>query len=66
LGGFGTLWIGLGGVLYTLGALCYAFKRPALWPKVFGYHEVFHVFVIAAAICHFVAVSSVLERFRAP
>ena len=38
----------LGGVLYTLGALAYGFKRPALWPRVFGYHELFHAFTIAA------------------
>jgi hemolysin III len=38
----------LGGLLYTLGALTYAFKRPNLWPRVFGYHEVFHLCTIAA------------------
>jgi hemolysin III len=38
----------LGGVLYTLGALAYAFKRPNPWPRVFGYHEVFHLCTIAA------------------
>jgi hemolysin III len=66
LGRFGTFWIGLGGVFYTVGAVCYALRRPVLWPKVFGYHEVFHVLVIAAALCHFVAVSSVLDRVRGP
>jgi hemolysin III len=38
----------LGGVLYTLGALAYAFKHPNPWPCVFGYHEVFHLGTIAA------------------
>ena len=55
-----VLWMGLGGVLYSLGALVYAVKRPDPWPAVFGYHEVFHALVIAAAICHFIAVSSSL------
>ena len=39
----------LGGVFYTLGALAYAFHRPALWPRVFGYHEIFHLATIAAS-----------------
>ena len=56
-----VLWMGLGGVLYTLGALVYALKRPDPWPAVFGYHEVFHALVIAAAVCHFIAVSSSLK-----
>ncbi len=38
-----------GGLLYTLGALVYAFRRPDPVPTVFGYHEVFHALVIAAA-----------------
>ncbi|MGI8609948.1 MAG: PAQR family membrane homeostasis protein TrhA [Candidatus Dormibacteria bacterium] len=37
------------GLLYTLGALCYAFRRPDPWHRVFGYHEVFHIMVIAAS-----------------
>lgn len=48
--------VGVGGALYTLGALIYAFRRPDPWPKVFGYHEVFHALVVAAAVCHFAAV----------
>jgi len=45
----GTMLLGLGGVLYTLGAVVYAVKRPDPVPSVFGYHEVFHTLVIAAA-----------------
>ncbi len=41
----------VGGVLYSLGALAYARKRPEPWPGVFGHHEVFHAFVIAACAC---------------
>jgi hemolysin III len=47
-----------GGVLYTLGAVAYAFKRPDPIPHVFGYHEVFHVLVVAAAAAHFVAIAA--------
>jgi hemolysin III len=46
-----------GGVLYTLGALVYASKRPNPWPRTFGFHEVFHAFVIAAAAAHFAAMA---------
>lgn len=58
-------WMGAGGVLYSLGALTYALKRPDPWPRVFGYHEVFHAFVVAAAVCHFVAVALALPAMRA-
>lgn len=39
-----------GGVLYTLGAVIYALKRPNPFPKVMGFHEVFHLFVIAGSV----------------
>ena len=45
-----------GGVLYSLGALVYLLQRPNPFPRVFGFHEIFHVFVVAAAACHFAAV----------
>jgi hemolysin III len=45
----GMMLLGLGGILYTLGAVVYAVKRPDPVPAVFGYHEVFHTLVIAAA-----------------
>ncbi|MCW2926506.1 MAG: channel protein hemolysin family [Thermoleophilia bacterium] len=46
----------IGGGLYTIGAMVYLFKRPNPLPRVFGFHEVFHAFVCAAATCHFLAV----------
>jgi len=46
-----------GGVLYTLGAIVYATQRPDPWPRTFGFHEVFHALVIAAAVVHFVAMA---------
>jgi hemolysin III len=47
----------LGGVLYTMGAIVFALGRPDPWPRVFGFHEIFHVFVILAAAAHFVAMA---------
>jgi hemolysin III len=46
-----------GGVLYTAGAVVFALGRPNPWPRTFGFHEIFHVFVILAAVVHFVAIS---------
>jgi hemolysin III len=46
-----------GGLLYTLGALVYAAQRPDPWPRVFGFHEVFHAFVVLAAAAHFAAMA---------
>jgi hemolysin III len=49
--------IAAGGVLYTIGAVVYATRRPDPWPRVFGFHEVFHALVIAAAVLQFVAMA---------
>jgi hemolysin III len=56
----GVVLIVAGGVLYTIGALVYALKRPDPSPRVFGYHEVFHVLVIAAAALHYAVVAFVV------
>ncbi len=45
-----------GGAVYTAGAVFYALKRPALFPAIFGYHELFHVFTIIGAALHFVVI----------
>jgi hemolysin III len=47
----------VGGLLYTVGAVVYATKRPNPWPRTFGFHEVFHALVIAAAAVQFVAMA---------
>jgi hemolysin III len=56
LGWVAALLMALGGLQYTLGAAVYAFKKPRLWPQVFGYHELFHVAVISASITFYVIV----------
>jgi hemolysin III len=50
----------IGGVAYSLGAIVYARKRPDPWPRVFGYHELFHALVAVAAVAQFVAVAHVV------
>ena len=48
-----------GGVLYTAGAIVYASKRPDPWPNVFGFHEIWHLFVLGGSALHFAAVAVV-------
>ncbi|MBI1758440.1 MAG: hemolysin III family protein [Actinobacteria bacterium] len=45
-----------GGLIYSLGAIVYAVRRPDPAPHFFGYHEVFHSFTIVAATCHYIAI----------
>jgi hemolysin III len=49
-----------GGAIYTAGAVIYALRRPDPWPRVFGYHEVFHALIVVASGCHFAAVVRVV------
>lgn len=55
------LLILLGAVGYTVGAIVYSLRRPDPFPRSFGYHEIFHLLVVAAAVCHFAAVSLALR-----
>ncbi len=59
LGMTGTSFLLAGGIAYTVGAVIYVIKRPNPWPATFGYHEIFHVLTIVAAICHFVVIHSI-------
>ncbi len=47
------LWLVAGGLFYTVGAIIYGTKWPRLKSKVFGFHEVFHIFVLYGSLCHF-------------
>jgi hemolysin III len=50
----GLMWLVAGGLAYTAGALIYALERPDPFPEVFGHHEIFHIFVLAGSLLHFV------------
>ena len=56
LSGGALILISAGGILYTSGMVLFTMKRPRLAPRVFSYHEVWHVFVISASVLHFLAV----------
>ena len=64
LGATGLFFLLLGGVLYSAGAVVYASRRPDPAPAVFGYHEIFHAFVVAAAVCHFGVVVGAVRALR--
>jgi hemolysin III len=53
----GVLLVAGGGLLYMIGAIVHAARRPDPWPDTFGYHEIFHVFVILAALLHYCAIA---------
>jgi hemolysin III len=49
--------IAVGGILYSIGAVFYALRKPNFSPRWFGFHELFHSFTIAAFTCHYIAVA---------
>jgi len=49
----GLFWLVLGGIFYSIGGLIYGFKKPNLNIPWFGFHEIFHVFIILGSFCHF-------------
>jgi hemolysin III len=63
IGWLGVAGLATGGLLYVVGAIVYASGRPNPWPKVFGYHEVFHALVLAAAALQYAVIAfAVLPR----
>jgi hemolysin III len=63
IGWLGVVGLASGGLLYTVGAVVYASGRPNPAPAVFGYHEIFHVLVVAAAALHYAVIAfAVLPR----
>ena len=54
----------IGGLLYSIGAIFYALKRPGKNAKYFGFHELFHIFVLAAWISQYLAICFAIYRSR--
>ena len=50
----GLFWLSLGGLLYTVGGVIYGLKKPNIDKPWFGFHELFHLFVLAGTFCHFI------------
>ena len=53
--------LAIGGLLFTVGAVFLFTHWPDPFPRVFGYHEVWHLLVVAAVVCHFVAIASMVH-----
>ena len=49
----GILLLALGGIFYSIGAVIYAIKKPDPVPGKFGFHEIFHLFIMAGSLCHY-------------
>ncbi|MCF8113776.1 MAG: hemolysin III family protein [Desulfotignum sp.] len=47
------IWLALGGIFYSIGALVYSLKKPDPFPGVFGFHEIWHIFVLLGSASHF-------------
>ncbi len=65
LGYSALVLMGLGGVFYTVGMVFLVTERPRLWPRVFSYHEAFHVLVIAGSAAHYSVMFAYVSRFAA-
>lgn len=52
----GLLWLVLGGIFYSIGGVIYAYKKPNPLPVTFGFHGIFHIFVVLGSICHFILI----------
>lgn len=57
----GLFWMIIGGVMYTIGGIIYGIKKPNPWPDYFGFHEIFHVFVMLGSFSHFIVIAFYLE-----
>lgn len=52
------VWLLLGGLFFTVGAVVYMIKRPDFFPGVFGFHEIWHIFVILGCLSHFIMIAA--------
>ncbi len=52
------IWLFLGGFFFTIGAVVYVTKKPDFYPRVFGFHELWHIFVILGCLCHFIVIAA--------
>ena len=58
------IWLGVGGLFYTFGAIIYGIKKPDPFPEKFGFHEIWHLFVMGGAFSQFWAIYYYLPNFE--
>lgn len=61
--GGAVLWVAIGGLFYTIGGIIYGIKKPDPIPSIFGFHEIFHIFVMLGSGAHFVAMYAYLLNY---
>jgi hemolysin III len=59
------IFLTAGGISYTAGAIIYALKKPNPFPEYFGFHEIFHLFIIGGAVLHLLMVINSIEGYKA-
>lgn len=59
-------WFFASGIVYSLGALIYLFEKPDPWPNAFGFHEIWHLFVMAGAALHYIFAYKLIDQPYAP
>ena len=64
--GGAIFWLVVGGLLFTIGAMIYILKKPDPWPGVFGFHEIWHIFVILGCLAHFILVAGYVLPYVSP
>ncbi len=52
-----VIWLVAGGLFFTLGAVVYITKKPDFFPGVFGFHEIWHIFVLLGCVCHYILIA---------
>jgi len=52
------IWLALGGIFFSVGAVIYMTKKPDFFPGIFGFHELWHVFVILGCLSHFILIAA--------
>jgi hemolysin III len=60
----GFMWLLAGGLFYTVGGVIYATKWPKINLKLFGFHEIFHIFIMLGSLCHFVLMFKYIMYLR--
>lgn len=50
----GLIWLVAGGIFYTIGGVIYGLKKPNINDTYFGFHELFHIFILAGSVCHYI------------
>ena len=59
-------WLVTGGVMFSLGAVVYIIKKPNFFPNVFGFHEIWHIFVILGCLAHFILIAFYIAPVPSP